>query len=120
MTQPTQQEIDEAIGWIDAAYKSGDAEETMRQMGHNFYWDKVKKAAESVQGLKAQIDGYSNDSARFCLEASNLRQQVKTMREALGLISCRPLGGSIEGYVCAKNLQDIAKQALAAVEKETK
>lgn len=62
---------------------------------------------------------FSYGDAKFIQTTYNSRPAIKALleenkrlREAVALIATKPLGGVLEDYICARQLQDIARQAL--------
>lgn len=45
-------------------------------------------------------------------ELSSLKRKNHILMEAINLISCRPLGGKTEDYICSVGLQNVARDAL--------
>jgi len=43
---------------------------------------------------------------------AELEAEVDRFRASLAMIAARPLGGVLEDYICAKQLQEIARKAL--------
>jgi hypothetical protein len=54
------------------------------------------------------IDGIRTSNARI----AELEAEVDRFRASLAMIAARPLGGVLQDYICARQLQNIARDAL--------
>lgn len=110
MTHPTQSEIEEAVECAkDVMRWETNTKFTRTQFDAAI--NTLIQAAEMVQGLQRDLLLQKAAVNKYYSEREQLRQQVKTMREALDMISGK--------RQCPDNLMgnvDIAKQALAAVD----